>query len=256
MSLTVEAASWGRTHALHEIHGEYARTRAPELRERLVLGHMPLALQLAKRFGPRGAQSQDDVNQVACLALVKAVDRFDPARGIRFSTYATAAILGELKRNLRDHTWSVRPPRSAHDLWLAMESALDELTNELRRRPTLAELAERLSVSVDEVVQAQEVAGGRVASSLDRPLVTGRESLGDTIGEDDSDLGLVEERATLCSLFADLSEYERSVVHRRFFDRMSQARIAQELGVSQMQVSRALRRALEKMRDALQEPVA
>jgi RNA polymerase sigma-B factor len=256
MSLTVEASSWGRAHALHEIHAEYARTRAPELRERLVLGHMPLALQLAKRFGPRGSQSQDDVNQVASLALVKAVDRFDPARGIRFSTYATATILGELKRNLRDHTWSVRPSRSAHDLWLAMESALDELTNELRRRPTLGELATRLGVGVDKVLQAQEVAGGRVASSLDRLPAAGREALGDTIGENDGSLGLVEERATLRSLFAVLSDYERSVVHCRFSDRMTQARIAQELGVSQMHVSRVLRRALEKMRDALQEPVA
>jgi RNA polymerase sigma-B factor len=257
MSLAVERSLAGHTrHALHEIHVEYAQTRAPLLRERLVVGHMALAMQLAKRFGPRGTQTQDDVNQVACLALIKAVDGFDPSRGIRFSTYATAAILGELKRNLRDHTWSVRPSRSAHDLYLAMESALDELTNELRRRPTLDELASRLGVSVDEVVHAQEVAGGRVASSLDRPLPGGREALGEAIGGDDSNLRLVEQRATLRSLLTALSDSERAVVALRFREGMSQAAIARELGTSQMHVSRVLRRALETMRQMSDDSAA
>lgn len=253
MSLTVEAASGGRTHALDDVHTEYARTGAPALRERLVLGHMALALQLAKRFGPRGMQSQDDVDQVACVALIKAVDGFDPTRGIRFSTYATAAILGALKRNLRDNTWSVRPTRSAHDLYLAMESSLDDLTSQLRRRPTVEELGECMGVSVEQVLQAQEVAGGRVASSLDRPPPGGGESLGDNLGDEDSTLRLVEERATLRSLMTVLSDYEREVVQHRFDNRMSQAKIAQELGVSQMHVSRVLRRALQKMREAAQE---
>lgn len=254
MSLTIDAAPRIRCHALHEIHLEYARTAAPALREQLVLGHMALALQLAKRFGPRGTQSQDDVNQVACVALIKAVDGFDPTRGIRFSTYATAAILGALKRNLRDNTWSVRPSRSAHDLYLAMESALDELTSQLRRRPTLEELAACLGVGVEQVLQAQEGAGGRMASSLDRPLFGGREPVGESIGEEDGAFRLVENRATLRALLASLSDYERSVVSRRFEGRMSQAAIAEELGVSQMHVSRVLRRALEKMREIAEEP--
>lgn len=249
MSLSVEAAPSGHTQALHDIHLEYARTRASVLRDRLVLGHMPLALQLAKRFGPRGAQTQEDVNQVACLALIKAVDGFDPTRGIRFSTYATAAILGALKRNLRDHTWTVRPSRSAHDLYLAMESVLDELTGELRRSPTVVELASRLGVGVDDVLHAQEVAAGRVVSSLDRAQPGGREPLGEAIGGEDVNLRGVEQRATLRALLTVLSEYERDVVRLRFQEGMSQAAIARELGVSQMQVSRVLRRALDRLRE-------
>lgn len=253
MSLSVEAAPRASRNALHAMHVEYARSGDPGLRERLVLGHMPLALQLAKRFGPRGTQTQDDVNQVACLALVKAVERFEPSRGNRFSTYATTAILGELKRNLRDHTWSVRPPRGAHDLYLAMESTLDELTHELRRRPTLDELALRLGVTAEDVVHAQEVAGGRTASSLDRAPMGASEPLGDLIGSDDRAFGRVEESATLAALLANLDGHERSVVRLRFEGGMSQAAIAAKLGSSQMHVSRVLRRALEKMRHALED---
>jgi RNA polymerase sigma-B factor len=211
---------------------------------------MGLALQLARRFGPRGTQSQDDVNQVACLALMNAVERFDPTMGVRFSSYATTAIVGELKRNLRDHTWSVRPSRSAHDLYLATEAALDELTHELRRRPTVPELASRLGVSVDDVVHAQEVAGGRSATSIDRRLPGARHSLVEAIGGDDSNMRRVEQRATLRSLLNVLSDHERAVVRMRFHDGMSQAAIAKATGSSQMHVSRVLRRALEKMREA------
>ena len=254
MSLSVEASRPNsRGSDLQDAHVEYARTRDPALRERLVLGHMGLAMQLAKRFGPRGMQTQDDVNQVTCLSLVKAVEGFDPTRGIRFSSYATAAIIGELKRNLRDHTWSVRPSRSAHDLYLAMESALDDLTHELRRRPTVSELASRLGVSVDQVIHAQEVAGGRVAASLDRPPPGGREPLVDEIGVDDRDLRRVEQRATLRGLLGLLSEDERTIVRLRFQEGMSQAAIASEIGSSQMHVSRVLRRALDRLRNALDD---
>ncbi len=252
VSLRSGAAPSGSTRlGLLDIHMEYARTHHPALRERLVLGHMALAMKLAKRFGPRGTQSQDDVNQVASLALIKAVEGFDPTRGIRFSTYATAVILGELKRNLRDHTWSVRPSRSAHDLYLAMESTLDDLTNELRRRPTLPEVAARLGVGVEDVVHAQEVAGGRNASSLDRPPVGSREALVDVLGDDDANLRLVEQRATLRALLSVLGDHERTVVGLRFQKGLSQAAIARELGTSQMHISRVLRRAMEKMRVAV-----
>ena len=254
MSLSVEASRSRHSSVdLRDARFEYARTRDPVLRERLVLGHMGLAMQLARRFGPRGGQSQDEVNQVACLALVKAVEGFDPTRGLRFSSYATAAILGELKRNLRDHSWSVRPSRSAHDLYLAMESALDELTHELRRRPTLSELASRLGVSVDDILHAQEVGGGRVAASLDRPPLGGREALVDSIGGDDVELRRVEQRATLRTLLGVLSEHERDVVRLRFQNGMSQAAIAESIGASQMHVSRVLRRALGQLRAAVGE---
>src|SRR5947209_13442111 len=251
MSVTAEAASANRgRERLHSLHREYARTRDAAVRDDLVLSHMALALHLAKRFGPRGTQTQEDVNQVACLGLVKAVEGFDPDRGVRFSTYATSAILGELKRNLRDHTWSVRPSRGAHDLYLAMESALDDLTHELRRRPTVPELAARLGVSVDDVLHAQEVAGGRVASSLDRPPPGRTEPLAEALGGTDSNLGLVEQRATLRALLGVLPEHERRVVLLRFQDGMSQAAIARDLGTSQMHISRVLRRAMARMRAA------
>ena len=237
--------------ALRQAHLEYARTRDPQLRERLVLGHLALAMQLARRFGPRGTQSQDDVNQVACLALMKAVEGFDPTRGIRFSSYATTAILGELKRNLRDHTWSVRPSRSAHDIYLATESALEDLTHELRRRPTVPEVAARLGVSVDRVLEAREVAGVRSASSLDRPPPSGRVSLMEAIGDDDGNLRRVEQRATVRSLLSVLPDDELTIVRLRFHNGMSQAAIAKALGSSQMHVSRVLRRALDRMREAL-----
>jgi RNA polymerase sigma-B factor len=236
--------------ALQRAHLEYARTRDPALRERLVVGHLPLARQLAKRFGPRGTQTQDDVDQVASLALVKAIEGFDPTRGIRFSSYATTAILGELKRNLRDHTWSVRPSRSAHDLYLATEAAVEELTHELRRRPTLPELAVRLGVSVEDVLHAQEAAGGRSAASLDRPLPGGGMALAEAIGDDDGNLRRVEQRATVRSLLSVLSEDERTIVRLRFREGMSQAAIAKTMGSSQMHISRVLRRALERMRQA------
>jgi RNA polymerase sigma-B factor len=238
---------------LQSAHFEYACTHDAKLRERLVLGHMGLAMRLAKRFGPRGTQTQDDVNQVACLALVKAVEGFDPTRGIRFSSYATTAILGELKRNLRDHTWSVRPSRSAHDIYLATECALEDLTHELSRRPTVPELAARLGVSTDRVLEAQEVAGGRSASSLDRPLPGGGVPLSEVIGDDDSDLRHVEQRATLRSLLGVLPDDERAIIRLRFHEGLSQTAIAKRLGTSQMHVSRALRRALERMRQAFDE---
>jgi len=252
VSLTFEAgASSPARQALHDVHVEYAQTRAPALRDRLVLGHLALAMHLAKRFGARGNQTQDDVNQVACLALVKAVDGFDPTRGIKFSSYATAAILGELKRNLRDHSLSVRPSRSAHDLYLAMESTLDELTHELHRRPTLVELASRLGVSVEKVIQAQEVAGGRTASSLDRPVPGGREAVSEMVGGDDRNLRRVEQRMTVDSLLTVLPDHERTVVRLRFQEGMSQAAIAKVVGSSQMHVSRVLRRALDRLREAI-----
>ncbi len=244
------------TVSTRELHVEYARTRDPKLRAQLVERHSALAFHLAKRFGPRGSQTQDDVNQVACLALVKAIEGFDPHRGFRFSTYATSAILGELKRNLRDHTWSVRPSRAAHDLYLEVEGTLDDLTHELKRRPTIPELAARIGVSVEGVLFAQEVAGGRMASSLDQPLPGRQERLADGLGDDDPDIRRVEQRLTLHSAVCTLSAQERHILALRFQHGMSQAAIARELGCSQMHISRVLRRTLSALRTALTDDAA
>jgi len=239
--------------SLEEVHREYAKTGSRALRDRLVLSHLPLARHLAKRFAPRAGQTQDDVDQAAYIGLIKSVDGFDPSRGFRFSTYATTTILGELKRNLRDHGWVMRPSRRSHDLYLAMESTLDDLTHELGRTPTIPELASRAGVTVEEVLVAREVAERRVVASLDGPKPSREGALSEIIGGDDDNLRRAEDRVTVASALGALSEEERTVVRMRFGESMSQAAIARETGSSQMHVSRMLRRTLACLRQRLDE---
>jgi RNA polymerase sigma-B factor len=242
-----------RDRSIEELHVEYARTGNPELRKRLVLHHLPLARALAKRFGPRTIQTGEDVAQAACIGLIKAIDGFDPARGFRFSTYATRTILGELKRNLRDHTWAIRPSRGAHDLYLATESALEDLTHELGRSPTIPEVATRVGVSVEDILQAREVGLARVTASLDRSMRAHEHPPAEGIGGDDDNLRRVEQRATVDALLADVPEPERTVLRLRFGAGLTQAAIAREIGSSQMHVSRVLRRTLGQLRQALDD---
>lgn len=242
--------------ALDEMHREYAKTGSRALRDRLVLSHLPLARHLAKRFAPRGGQTQDDVDQAAYIGLIKSVDGFDPSRGFRFSTYATTTILGELKRNLRDQGWVIRPPRRSHDLYLAIESTLEDLTQELGRAPTLPELASRAGVTVEDVLVGRELGERRVVASLDEPKPSRQEARSETIGRDDDDLRRAEDRVTLTSALRLLSDDERTVVRMRFGDSMSQAAIAREIGSSQMHVSRLLARTLASLRNRLDESAA
>jgi len=226
------------------------------LRDALVEIHLPLAEHLARRFGHRG-EPHDDLVQVANIGLIKAVDRFEVARGLEFSTYATPTIVGEVKRHFRDKTWAIRVPRRLQELRLAMSTATADLAQKLGRSPTVAELAERLGVGEDDVIEALE-AGGAYSTV---PLDGGDDedspgpSLGDTLGVEEGAFETVENIASLKPLLADLPPRERRILVLRFFEGRTQSEIAAELGISQMHVSRLLSRSLGSLRDQLQPAV-
>lgn len=227
---------------------------APELREQLIKDHVALADHLAWRFG-HWRRSQEDLVQVARLGLVKAVDRFDPTRGVQFSTYASATILGELKRHLRDHGWTVKARRSAQELSLQLSRWVDELSQEHGRSPTIAELSERAGVSEEEVLEALEVRWSRQATSLDAPVgdEDGDVRLVDVLGAEDGGYDLVEGGASVARALAMVPVRERQLLYLRFWEGWSQAQIASRLGISQMHVSRLLARVLAQLRAAVAE---
>jgi RNA polymerase sigma-B factor len=227
------------------LHNEYFRTRDPQLREQLLTAYTGLARAMAKRFVQRGPI--DDLLQVAYVGLLKAIDGFDPTRGLRFSTYAMPTILGELKRHLRDQSWGIRPPRRVHDLYLAVERTVDDLAQHLRRRPTVEEVAAELGVTTEQVVEAMEAATGRKLPSLDVPPNEGP-SLVDSIACDDPHLDQVERSLALATLLCHLPARDQQVLRMRFEGDMTQLEIARALGRSQMQVSRALARGLGRLR--------
>lgn len=222
-------------------------------RNALVERHLPLARHLARRFRGRGVPD-DDLEQVAAVALVHAVDRFEPERGLAFSTFATPTILGELKRYFRDRTWSVRVPRRIHDLHLQLERLVAERTQATGgRAPTVDELATELGVSSEEVLEAMEAGGAYRSRSLSEPVIDGSGQprlLADDLGDDDPALAVVENRAVLEPLLAELPARERLIVHLRFDEHLSQRQIAERLGISQMHVSRLLARTLAVLRAA------
>jgi RNA polymerase sigma-B factor len=224
---------------------EYYYTRDPDLRDRIVADHVPLAKSVARRFAGRGAEI-DDLRQVALLALVEAVDRFDPTRGLAFSTFAVPTVLGALKRYLRDRAWSIRPPRRLQERYLAVSAVIETLTNELGRRPSDEEVATRAACSPDEVREALGVADVR---HIDRTLTNNGYEPRTDAHTVDHDVESVETRMIVDSLLAQLPERERAIVKMRFFDEMAQRSIAQTVGLSQMQISRLLTRSLGELRD-------
>src|ERR671928_1188326 len=231
---------------------QFATTRDPALRDELVAAHIGLAEYLARRFTNRG-EPLDDLVQVASLGLLKAVDRFDPERGLEFSTFATPTIVGELKRHFRDKGWAVRVPRRVQELHLRMGTVVDTLSQELGRSPTIPEIARRAEVSVDEVLEAMEAGRAYRFSSIDAPT-TDDEDRGPNpataqLGEDDTGMEEVEQRMLLSPLIASLPKREQMIIHRRFFRGMTQSEIAGRLGISQMHVSRLLARSLAQLRD-------
>jgi RNA polymerase sigma-B factor len=233
----------------------YYETRSPAARDQVVTSYQGLAYSLANRFAQRG-EELDDLNQVALIGLLKAIDRFDPNRGAELTTFATATILGELKRHLRDRGWSVRLPRRVHDLHLQSQQAIDELTQEFGRSPTLQEIAGRLDVGVDDVVEALDAGGLRHNTSLEAPLSNGGEdhSLTNRLGTGDHRLAEVDGRMALSPLLARLPERQQQILNLRFVVGCSQTEIASMVGVSQMQVSRLLARSLAQLRAWAAEP--
>jgi RNA polymerase sigma-B factor len=229
----------------------YADERDPVDRDAIVERFLPLARQLAARY-QRPEEPFDDVFQVACFGLVKAVDRFDAERGVAFSSYAVPTILGEIKRHFRDRTWAVRVPRDLQDLALRVDSVIAQLTRELHRQPCVEEVARAIGSEPEEVLEAMEASSAYRAASLETPRPGGEDDAGDTLGDC---VGTVEEgferaerRAVLDSLMRSLTAREREVVRLRFDEDLTQAEIGDRVGVSQMQVSRVLRRALGKLR--------
>jgi len=223
-------------------------------RDQLVRLNLPLVEHLARRFGNRG-EPLDDLTQVGTIGLLKAVDRFEPERGVEFSTYATPTIVGEIKRHFRDRGWSIRVPRRLQEMRLELVSATAELTQQLGRSPTVAELAERLDVDQDAILEGLESANAYSTLSLDAP--DSREDVSATMAEalgiDDEALDHVEFRESLKPLLADLAPRDRKILLLRFFHGMTQSQIAGEIGMSQMHVSRLLSRTLARLRDGLLE---
>lgn len=234
---------------------EFAGDRDPALRAQLVEGHLGLAEYLARRFNNRGEQL-DDLVQVASLGLLKAVDRFEPSRGVEFSTYATHTIVGELKRHFRDKGWAVRAPRRMQELYLRLGKVVSTLSQELGRSPTIPELAADAQVSEEEVLEALEAGQAYRFSSLDAPG-GGDDDDGDTLsahlGEEDPRLLEAEHRAALSPLIERLAPRDQTILHLRFFVGMTQSEIANQLGISQMHVSRLLARSLNQLRAAASE---
>lgn len=220
-------------------------------REELVQRFLPLARKLARRYS--GAREPfDDLMQVASLGLVKAIDRFDPQRGTAFSSFAVPTILGELKRYFRDLGWAVHVPRGAQEQALKVEEAQQQMTARTGRPPSVQELAEFLELGIEDVLDALETAGAHHCVSLDTPREDGEGesgTLADAFGEQDSRFEFVEASVSIASAARQLSARERRVLELRFVEDLTQTQIAELIGVSQMQVSRILRRALSQLRD-------
>lgn len=221
-------------------------------REELVRMNLPLVQHLARRFRNRG-EANADLVQVGTIGLIKAIDRFDPERGVQFSTYATPTIIGEIKRHFRDRGWSIRVPRRLQELRMQINAATSELTNRTGRSPTIKEIAAFLEVEEDDILEGIESLQAYAPLSLDSTF--GNEddgaAIGDSLGDVDEALEGVEYRESLKPLLAELSERERQIILLRFFKNKTQAEIATEVGISQMHVSRLLAKSLAQLRSGL-----
>jgi RNA polymerase sigma-B factor len=218
-------------------------------REELIERYMPLARSLALRYR-RASEPLDDLIQVASVGLVKAVDRWDPGRGLAFSSYAVPTILGELRRYFRDSTWDVRPARDLQELCLAVEEAREKLWGELSRSPTVSDLAKRLGRNEEEIVEALQATEGRSVRSLDAPVHdedNDSASAGDLIGGPDDEFDRVEAGVTLERLTSVLDERAQEILRLRFHEDLLQSEIAEIVGCSQMHISRIIRSSLEKL---------
>jgi RNA polymerase sigma-B factor len=242
----VRSAGIERGKPTRESFVEYRRTHDPRLRDELVNQHLGLADRAAYRFSGRG-EDHDDLRQVASIALVKAVENFDPARGWAFSTYATPTIVGALKHHLRDRCWAVRPPRALQERCLHVAAATEHVTAQLRDAPTIADVAAHGGWTEAEVREALGALGQRRHVSLD---VDDEEEGLPEPGNLDPNLLDVEPRALVASLLDALDRRERAIVTMRVFDGLAQREIGRRIGLSQMHVSRLLARSMQRLREA------
>ncbi|WP_370249529.1 RNA polymerase sigma factor SigF [Nocardioides sp.] len=241
----------------------FALTRDPErsdaerstARDDLVHLHLPLVEHCARRFRNRG-EPYEDLVQVGTIGLIKSIDRFDTDRGVEFSTYATPTVIGEIKRYFRDKGWAIRVPRRLQELRMQISAASAELTQSLGRSPTPRELAESIGVSVEEILEGMESSNAYSTLSLDATDDAddgAGSSMLDAIGVDDEGLEHVEIRESIKPLLEQLPAREKKILLLRFFKNMTQSQIAEEIGVSQMHVSRLLSRTLDQLRASLNE---
>jgi RNA polymerase sigma-B factor len=240
---------WHQTRRAHEqrLFARYAVERSPAARDAIVEQFMPLAQKLAGRY--RNVEDIEDLEQIAAIGLVKAIERFDPDRGIAFTSFAFPTILGELKRYLRDHGWSVRPPRDVQELAGRIDSHTTALQTELGRSPTITELARRTESTVEQILEAMQAGTARRAVSLDHPghHPHDPDSRGLDIAMDETGFDSAENAALLDSLLRSLTPREQQVLHLRFREDRTQSQIGEIVGISQMHVSRTVRTALERL---------
>ena len=224
-----------------------------QAREQLIEQYMSLVRSLARRYSYRGEQL-DDLVQIGSIGLIKAIDRFDIDRGVELTTYATPNIIGEIKRHFRDRGWAVRVPRGLQELNVQLSKLIEQLTVQLSRSPTIPELAKAAGVEEEEVLEALE--SGRAYTSLSLSSGGGSEDGEEldpleSLGELEHEYEVSEDRAVLAPGFRVLDERERRILHLRFFEGLTQSQIAQQVGISQMHVSRLIRRSLEKIREEI-----
>ncbi len=242
--------------AIRDLFRQHWETKNPAIREQLVLAHMSLSSYLARKFSNRG-EPLEDLIQVAQIGLLKAIDRYDPTRGVQFTTYATVTIVGEIKRHFRDKYWSVRVPRRLRELNNALMKTAETMAQRLGRSPTMAEIAEETGVPFEEVVEAFELGRAYNPASLDAEVGEGGDAehastLLDSLGEEDPALRHLEDRHTIQGALAALPERHREILRLRYYDGLSQAEIARRLSISQMHVSRIQRDAIVKLREIIE----
>jgi RNA polymerase sigma-B factor len=228
----------------------YRQTADVSLRDELIEQHIGLARHCARRFADRG-EPLDDLSQVAMVGLMKAVERYDPDAGTPFAGFAVPTILGELRRYFRDATWAVHVPRKAKDLHVRLSPAVEALQHRLGRSPTPAELAEELRVSIDDVLEASEASAAYRPHTLDGPPTERGGGLAERLASTHGGHENVEAQVLLAQVMEGLPERERTILELRFMEELSQAEIAARVGISQMHVSRLLRRTLAAMKDVL-----
>lgn len=251
-SKTSGKSAWDKEKT-RELFRRFKEEGDMDAREKLVMSHLNLVRFIANKFKNRG-EPIDDLVQVGYLGLLKAIDRFDPSRGLEFTTFATPTIMGEIKRHFRDKGWSVRVPRRLQELSAKVNQATDTLTSQLQRSPTIAEIADYLDATVDEVLEAMESSSAYSSVSLEAPSGADDDdtpSVIDRYATEDSDLAFTDDRIIIEEALASFSPRERDVIEMRFLKGMTQIEIAEKLGISQVQVSRLLRRTLKKIKDKI-----
>lgn len=236
----------------HELFRRYKEKGDEDAREQLIVNHLNLVRFLAAKFKNRG-EPLDDLIQVGTVGLIKAIDRFDLERGLEFTTFATPTILGEIKRHFRDKGWSVRVPRRLQELSAKVNQATDTLTEQLQRSPSVEEIAQYLGTSVDEVLEAMESSSAYSSVPLEGGSTDDEEapSVIDKYASEDTALSTADDRMVIEQTIRDFSPREQEVIRMRFVEGLTQVEIAEKLGVSQVQVSRLLRRTLKKIQEKI-----